>query len=138
MVIQTLIILKLLGFQTVDSFGQSITVFNMTTISPPLDETNTKVTVETFDAILGALDNAAQTIEDAQISTADFWQQTTHHEQVTVPPPAQQDHNGNSQGTDNSEKHDSESDYEYVEEPQTGIQFPTIPPGEKRIQFKLF
>lgn len=124
----------------------------MTTISPPLDETNTKVTVETFDAILGALDNAAQTIEDAQISTADFWQQTTHHEQVTVvPPPATQQeggggeqgqgqrpasgsqsnsHSSNNQGDDNSEKHDSESDYDYVEEPQTGIQFPTIPPGE--------
>jgi len=111
----------------------------MTTISPPFDETNTKVTVETFDAILGALDNAAQTIEGAQISTADFWQQTTHHEQVTVPPPQvegfgdQQQHHlvsQSGQGSENSDKHDSDNDYDYMEEPQSGIQFPTIPPGE--------
>ena len=53
---------------SLDSFGSAINVFNMTTISPPFDyETATKVSAETIDAILGALDNAAQTIENAQV-----------------------------------------------------------------------
>ena len=73
------------SFSSVDSFGSPITVFNMTTISPPLDyiETATKVTAETIDALLGAIDNAAQTIEDAQVSTADAWTPTTQRVPVT-------------------------------------------------------
>ena len=74
------------SFSSVDSFGSPITVFNMTTISPPFeyDETATKVTAETIDAILGALDNAAQTIENAQISTSDIsWTPTTQRIPVT-------------------------------------------------------
>ena len=63
-------------FETQDSFGETINVFNLTTISPN-EETATKVSAETIETILGALDSAAMTIEMAQVSTLDAQDYTT-------------------------------------------------------------
>jgi len=107
------------GFLSQDSFGSPITVFNMTTISPPIDfETATKVSAETIDAILGALDNAAQTIENAQISTSDIsWTPTTQRIPVTpeegftiVPPHAVGGEHGGGNGDDHEGGGDGGSD----------------------------
>ena len=57
-------------FESVDSFGEAINVFNLTTISP-LEETATKVSAETIETLLGALDNAGNILENAQVSTLD-------------------------------------------------------------------
>ena len=56
-------------FQTVDSYNESITVFNMTTTISPIEETATKVSVETIDTILEALDSAAGAIDGTHFST---------------------------------------------------------------------
>ena len=66
------------SFQTQDSFGETINVFNLTTISPNMDtESATKVSAETIETILGALDNAANTLENSQVSTLDAQLWTT-------------------------------------------------------------
>ena len=56
-------------FQTVDSYNETITVFNMTTTVSPNEETGTKVSVETIDTILEALDSAAGAIDGTHFST---------------------------------------------------------------------
>lgn len=63
-------------YETQDSFGETINVFNLTTISP-IEETATKVSAETIETILGALDNAANGLEWAQVSTLDAHDFTT-------------------------------------------------------------
>ena len=57
------------SFQSVDSFNETITVFNMTTTVSPNEETATKVSVETIDTILEALDSAAGAIDGQHFST---------------------------------------------------------------------
>lgn len=57
--------------QQVDSFGEPISVFKSTTTVSPNEETATKVSVETFNTILGALDSAAFGLEGISLSTSD-------------------------------------------------------------------
>ena len=63
-------------FESVDSFGEAINVFNLTTISP-IEETATKVSVETIDTLLEALDGAASAIDGQHFSTGILGDLTT-------------------------------------------------------------
>ena len=66
-------------FETVDSYNETITVFNMTTTISPNTESPTKVSIETFDTILEALDSAAGAIDGTHFSTGILGDFTTHH-----------------------------------------------------------
>lgn len=72
------------SFQSVDSYNETITVFNMTTTVSPNEETATKVSVETIDALLDALDGAASAIDGQHFSTGILGDFTTQRVPGTI------------------------------------------------------
>ena len=59
--------------ESVDSFGEAISVFKSTTTVSPNEETATKVSVETINTILGAIDSAAFNLEGISLTCNSYF-----------------------------------------------------------------